>query len=808
MLLATRRPKNNLVRTVLASTVLISSLAYLEIAHAAFSVITGGAKDNTTTVPALASGGNAIDFQSDDILTILDTFGAPGTVPADATVSIKNTSGGANAGTLLTQGSVDFGGTIGIGSNGAIKLITTTGVAKNLTFTGAVASQNIELKDTTSSTFSAAVTTTQDVKLTESANARFAADLSARDLNIQGVDHTVTVDGDLVLTRELLGKGTGTSTLLVRGTSTITAGTGILSADEKFQGTFTGNVSAKEIKAISDGAILTFNGQGNSTATVVTASGKGVINFNGGGTAANGVTLADDDSRVNFNASYAINLGDLDRNDKSIIGIKTGATVTVAIDMTNANAGSQLIFDLGNTITPGTFAIGGTATIADDQFVTIENYNLGLLGVGATVTKNLVTDAGGGVATKPTLIAPNNVFINFTLDIPNANTLNLVMTRQVPAGLEGNSNSLAQILAQMDQTNVDGALEGLLDGVGDIAKTLDDLNEELAEIAPQGINGGISNSVMNMTNETFDLFSQRIGELRAGLDSYHTGYAAGHMDEKGHGTWVKIFGNHADQSKRGNIAGYTGETWGIAGGADLMLTERHLVGVSASWGSTNVNFDSQRGGTDINSYQGAFYGSWNIKTPLFFNWMASGAYNKYKETQIVSTGGFNQTSLGDFKGWNYGARGELGYVFGEESFHITPTLGLTYSHVSFDSFRQRGVSTANQIIDYGSVSALLAGAGVKFSYDCEMEKALLQPEVHTNVSYDILGEEMDANSRFVGFATGYNVQGASVKRTDYNVGASLTTWGDSGLGLSISYDYDWKSTYHAHSGFVRVRYEW
>lgn len=402
----------------------------------------------------------------------------------------------------------------------------------------------------------------------------------------------------------------------------------------------------------------------------------------------------------------------------------------------------------------------------------------------------------------------SNVFIKFTLSTPDTQHLQLVATRQVPTGLEGNANSLGGVFAQIDDTNASGALLQLVNGLGDIASSPEALNEELAEIAPQGINGSLVDSSFGVTNETFDLFSQRINELRAGVDSYNTGYAAGHMTEKGHGTWVKVFGSHADQNRRGNIAGYTGETWGLAGGADIMITDRHLVGVSLAWASTDVNFDSQRGGSDINSYQGAFYGSWNVTTPLYVNWMASAAFNKYKETQIISTGGFNQTSLGEFDGWQYGARAEVGYIFGEECFHIIPTADLTYTHASFDSFQQKGNSTANQIIDYGSVSALLAGVGVKFSYDYEMEKALLQPEAHVNVSYDIIGDEMDANSRFVGFGTSYNVQGASVKRTDYNVGLSLTTYGDSGLGFSISYDYDWKSGFHAHSGFARIRYEW
>lgn len=858
MLLATRKTKNNLVRTVLASGVLISSMAYMNPAYAVLQAL--GAASTDTDAKAIAAG---VDYDQAGPITFTVKDKGNGRVFGDTgTVSVGN-SGGDVGNILIFEGQSAVSGSItdiaapvaqltvqggkAAGGNGVVTvagnakaLAVTVGAAGpggggGLTLTGAnqlkvsgtdltvqgvgttlivggatTVNQDVLLKDTSSSTFTGAATVTRDVKLTESSNAAFTSDLTARDLDIQGVNHTVTVGGNLVLTRDLIGKGTGTSTLAVNGTSTITAGSGQLNASENFRGTFTGNVDAKQIKA-QDTSILTFNGQGNSTTAVVQLAGDATINFNGGGTAAAGLQLADTSTVNFFNANYAVNGADLDRGDQSTIGVGTGVTVTVGggNDMTDAGAGSKLLFDLGNTITPGKFNVGGTATIGNSQIVTITNYNLGLLDVGTTLTQNLVTDAGGGVASLPTLVAPNNPFISFTLEIANANKeLNLVMARQVPAGLDGNSSSLGGVFAQIDDTNASGELLALIDGLGDIATSPEALNEELAEIAPQGINGSLVDSSFGVTNETFDLFSQRINELRAGVDSYNTGYAAGHMTEKGHGTWVKVFGSHADQNRRGNIAGYTGETWGLAGGADIMITDRHLVGVSLAWASTDVNFDSQRGGSDINSYQGAFYGSWNVTTPLYVNWMASAAFNKYKETQIISTGGFNQTSLGEFDGWQYGARAEVGYIFGEECFHIIPTADLTYTHASFDSFQQKGNSTANQIIDYGSVSALLAGVGVKFSYDYEMEKALLQPEAHVNVSYDIIGDEMDANSRFVGFGTSYNVQGASVKRTDYNVGLSLTTYGDSGLGFSISYDYDWKSGFHAHSGFARIRYEW
>lgn len=891
MLLATRKTKTNLVRTVLASSVLISSMAYMNTAHAVLTAVNAPAN--------AATPNDGYSFTADVLLTVPDTVN----IGETGNVSIQNNAGGINRGTVTFAGTSYVGvppvpgpasaGSVGIGGAGAIKALNVTGAGSTVTFSGDVTSQDIALSNGQSN-FQTAVITTQDVKITNSANAAFTTTLNARDLQISGVDHAVTVGGILTLTGDLTGAGTGTSTLGVTGASAIT---GDIDASENFRGTFTGNVGVANIFT-DNTSILTFTGQANPTANIE-SSGTSTVNLNGGGNA-NGDVLANDNSTINVNANYIMDatlklsdgaaagaratvnvaatktlqvdgaitvnknailnvLGTLDNNAAAVdltladtstanlnvaqigqdivqaagttvnftgglvnarnlditgagnVSVAKGADVQLTGALTNGGAANaRFTFDLGDTDTPGTITAAGNADIVATQTVTLLNYDLSKLSVGAAETKDLIVSGGGMiVGVTPNLVENlSNVFIKFTLNTPDAQHLQLVATRQVPTGLEGNANSLGGVFAQIDDTNASGALLQLVNGLGDIANSPEALNEELAEIAPQGINGGLVDSSFGLINETFDLFSQRINELRAGLDTYNTGYAAGHTNESGHGTWVKVFGNHATQSKRGNIAGYTGETWGLAVGTDMMITDRHLIGVSGSFGSTDVNFDSQRGGTDINSYQAAFYGSWNVTTPLFVNWMASAAYNKYKETQLISTGGFNQASLGDFDGWQYGARAELGYVFGERCFHIVPTVDLTYNHVDFDSFRQKGNSTANQVIDYGSVDALLVGAGVKFAYDYQMQKALLQPEVHANVSYDVIGDEMDANARFVGFGTSYNVQGASVKRTDYNVGLSLTTYGQSGLGFSISYDYDWKTHYHAHSGFLRVRYEW
>ncbi len=901
MLLATRKTKNNLVRTVLASGVLISSVTYMNVAQAATVAVGAPTVTADSTSDYNFTADTTLEVRDGDDITnnagksIQTTVANRGVVTFKGVSNVNGSIGdtnrikqlifqnadtndvtitGATDATTLTfqnGGAVIFNGTVGAATP---SIITATGNGSALfnqnsilalsTF-GAVAGDSFTTTFTLGSDFKALVTVAQNTTLNLNTGTTNANNLLVTDTATVNFLKNYTLGADLTVT----GTGGGSNavinvtaakilgvtgeTVVTDGTVTVGAGGTLNTNDLEFHGASTANLqlgTAGGAAEVDGSSVVNFNAALYTITGALTTGGTGTINVGTGNTLqvdgaitmggssvlnATGGVIDNDAAGVDFTlgGSAIANLGTGDVGDDMLVNNNAqvnflGGQFNIVGDLTFANsgqasvisgskanvganintvAGTQFSFNLNNTITPGVFAAGNNANIVGNEIVNVSNVNIGLIGAGATVTKTLITSAvGATIAVEPTLNAPSNLFVNYSLDIPAGNqALNLVMTRTTPTGLDDSIQGLANVFGGATAANTSGELSNLLDNLGDL--NAEQQREALLQIAPL-VDGGLGATMVTAQENTFDLFSQRLGELRAGLDNYNTGYSAGHMDDKGHGTWIKLFGSHADQGTRHSIPGYTAETWGLAAGIDMMITERHLIGLALSWASVDVNHDLNDADTDINSYQGSFYGSWNIQTPLFFNWMASAAHNDYDITRRTTVGAFNQTTIGDMDGWQYGARGELGYVFGERCFHITPTMSLSYSHIDFDDYREQGNSTANQFVRYKDVDTLLVGVGVSFSLDYEMERALLQPEIHTNVSYDIIGDEQEVNAQFVSFGPSYQASGASIARWDYNVGASITTWGDSGLGISISYDYDWKSSYHAHSGFVRVRYEW
>lgn len=803
-------------------------MSYLSVAHGVLIDVNANKTTANARIGGLpaVSGTDTFNFTADVDLNILPGYNLiPGPNSIDSNAS--------NQGTVIFEGPIQVNGTIG--ATQRVKNLNFDHAFKeDITINGSVESSNLNFFNDGVVTFNGTVgaitppnvisnntadgqavfnspTVLNNVTLGTTAGDKFTAfffdDLTingnlnvAQDTQIQSkLGKTVDITGNVIFSDTARGFfNIGTTT----GQMTLSNDSGVL-FDSNY--TVTGGITANNTafiqgspgKQINIGPNpLTLNNSSNADLFLGTAGANIAVN--------NTALLV-------FNDDYIITTN-LDITGTPRVFVIGNKTITINGALTDAGGGTRFIFDLNNNIIPGKFDVaGGVSTINNTQKVNITNYNVALYPLGAATVYPLVTNTGGGggVVSLPTIAPSTNPFLTFALDAPDANTLNLVVTRAAPLNLDKNATNVAEVLNQIDATNTQGALLSLLDGVGDVAVSSEALNSALYEVMPQGMNRDLAGVGFRVINTTFDLYNRRVEELYSGLGNYYqSGYSAGFSDEKGRGTWVKIFGNTTSQGRRDNFSGFKGEAWGLIAGVDALLTENVLAGMALSWASIDINSDSQRGGTDFNNYQWLLYGGWNITLPLQFKWGASIAFNQYKETQIIAIGSFNQTSLGEFDGWQYAAKGELSYTLGEEFIHVIPSLGLTFSHADFDDFTQKGNSTANQKISYDNIDILLLSAGLKFAHDKKIQRALLNTEAHVSIGYDMIGDKQGAKAQFIGFPASYEVEHFFFDRWDYNLGASITTWGDSGLGFSLSYDYNWRKTAHSHSGFIRVRYEW
>ena len=112
-------------------------------------------------------------------------------------------------------------------------------------------------------------------------------------------------------------------------------------------------------------------------------------------------------------------------------------------------------------------------------------------------------------------------------------------------------------------------------------------------------------------------------------------------------------------------------------------------------------------------------------------------------------------------------------------------------------------------VDTDDYDACNLGAGVLLTRTWKMgEKMLLTPEFGAMVYYDVVGDEIETTSVFVGGTTHFATKGADADEFSYDLSAGLTIGGtDSPLSVKVGYEYLGREDFGAHSVNGKLRYE-
>lgn len=560
------------------------------------------------------------------------------------------------------------------------------------------------------------------------------------------------------------------------------------------------------------GLSVNFEGLANFTDTVLITR-NAIVSFNGGGTTAPGFALnVGGQALINFRDNFTINESLLFSSPHANVVVFNNKTININNDLLVNTLGDkiQLGFDLGLTKLAGQFVVGNNANITANDIINIINPGLPSYGFGANGPVTLVQSVTGAtIIAAPELNAPNNLFISFDLSVDGTNKLlQLTGTRVMPTGLQNNIAGVAEILGNITTTNAPNEFIDLGNQLGLYYGT-EAQKEALASAAPMN-DGAFNQVISDIQQNTFDLFTKRIEEQFVHLDNYHTGYAAGLTDEQGNGSWVKLFGSNIKQGTRQNINGYGAGVWGIALGVDSKVSDTSLLGASLSWATASVNHDIGGSHTNINHYQGALYASKHNENAYFLNGMLSLAYNQYDSAHRIAINNFNRTNFANFHGWQYAARLESGYHYKlkQDLFEIQPIIALNYIHANFHDYQEKGSSLTAQKIAYENMHTLIADVGVKILDEIKKHEYNFIREAHANIGYDFIGDRQKSTAQYIGFGAAYTIDSFSPARAYYNLGLSLTTFGQGNIGVSFGYDYFWKKDYHAHAGFLKLKYHW
>lgn len=336
---------------------------------------------------------------------------------------------------------------------------------------------------------------------------------------------------------------------------------------------------------------------------------------------------------------------------------------------------------------------------------------------------------------------------------------------------------------------------------------------DILEASTPTVNGSDQAASASVNDQTLDLIDNELADLRTGEYS-STGMAAGNM-ARGIGAWGQAFGAHSDQSERDSVAGYTSNTWGGAVGVDTRnVSDRALVGLAFSYGRTNANSDGVNDtDTNIDNYQAMLYGDFDLAKDTFLNGMAGYTWGNVDETRhhVGCIGGCagGVTAHGSYNTQQYSAQAEAGRDFAMQGgATLTPSLLARWSDWNPDSYTETGAGGADLHVNGKTLDTFELGGGVKADWSFKnRDGSWLKPQLHAGVRYNLEDTRVEDTTNFTGGGGSFFVPGPNQARTDLNLGAGLKFLTTQRWTLTASYNFDWKSDYTAHSGFLRAGYK-
>jgi len=582
---------------------------------------------------------------------------------------------------------------------------------------------------------------------------------------------------------------------------------------------------------------------GNSNATMLVASG-GVVSLNGGaGTlfingsgqlSGNGLI----DGHVQLSGRLAPSVtnqpltitGDLETFAGSIIQVQYSSQ-ELDLAAVFPNLDPTLVDDLRAS---GYVAVEGQATLADGTI-----FNIIKLGGGAVPGDTIIVlhaEMGGlDPNAPPDLDIQSSFLVNWT-----------------PEVLESNGESFLKLTAVLDEPGLGDFLTGLTGNLKNVGNALaeGELFELLTLLDPNDPESGLRTllplqhgaaAIQNIrTSQYFNTaFFQEMAGLRMGmrdrnivdrdvprmfgassidtaaiarastsLDHAAAPIALGAFEELA-GTWggyVSGMGSWDRVDSGDDRIGHRARVAGVQGGVHKHLSRDLLLGVSAAYLSTSMDFRNDFGDGSIDTFRGGPYASW---TPgggaLFVDAAATYGYHRNEMDRNTLVG----TARSRYDAYDISVSGQAGYEFtvGDNLF-ITPLLGAEYTHLRTDSFRESGAGAANLAVSSMTTDSMRVRLGGRVAHIFEFDETILVPELYAGWAYEMLDTDVDLQSRFIAGGPSFATRAAGVNRNALQVSGGFTAMAGTYMTLFIRYEGEFQSdrTNHGIVGGVDIRF--
>lgn len=211
---------------------------------------------------------------------------------------------------------------------------------------------------------------------------------------------------------------------------------------------------------------------------------------------------------------------------------------------------------------------------------------------------------------------------------------------------------------------------------------------------------------------------------------------------RGPRAWVSLLDNRGHTGERDGARGFDQDTQGIALGLEQAFGDQGLAGIAYS--HYQGNSDSHTGnkldtkGHLVSLYAHQGWGPYFVDGSLSMGW-----FEHDSRRYITGT-----RASGDQDGQQYGASLIGGYRLELDSLLVEPRLGMRYTRVELDGYREHGSSAALKV-DSSRYESGEVGAGLRVAGLFPLASGRLMPEASLMAWHDGIGDRSDTQARFL-----------------------------------------------------------
>jgi outer membrane autotransporter protein len=272
--------------------------------------------------------------------------------------------------------------------------------------------------------------------------------------------------------------------------------------------------------------------------------------------------------------------------------------------------------------------------------------------------------------------------------------------------------------------------------------------------------------------------------------------------------WADALGQWQHQnSTHQHQLGYNDKTGGLTVGADTCYND-FIVGAAFSYTNSNLRWKRSAGHSQINSYYGGLYGSWNNEC-LYVNASVLGAYSDYHTSRHFHRGTIDRHAHARHKSGEALAGIEAGVMMQELfcGIDLIPFVGFDYVYLSQQGYSEHDADRFNLHIKRRNDQLLQSEIGLQFTRCFQWELCCKNWTIAPNVFLSYTNQTSltgrSYHTHFVGHDHGFSVKGW---RFDRNLGAiglnfNFLDCTDS-MNFTLHYDGQFGKNYWNQTGSI------